>query len=375
VTSARRFRVTYAKSPNDRVENTHAARTIAFIIGKKFETSPSLATYMDLKASLGFNVAKIIVGGAITTPEQIRAELKTLLVNTSAPLAYAIIIGDIADVPAKTSSNMSGSTDNYYRAIDTNDYNTDLGAPDIGLGRISATDETQLAGILTKYTRYSKGDFADTAWQSWLSFLGTSDSSFSQLAEGTHNYVIDTYTAQRGYRGNFPTANAAGGDKLYAITHRATGANVMTAAQAGRAMIIYSGHGSSTSFAGPSVSASNVKSLAHADAMPVVTGFACNTAMFSVGESFAETWQRHPKGAIFYWGSWDSSYWDEDDILERRMMDAIFRDGVRDFGTITNKAMVELWKHYGGAGKSKYYVDSYAMFADPSVELRLPIGM
>ncbi len=144
----------------------------------------------------------------------------------------------------------------------------------------------------------------------------------------------------------------------------------MQSMRAGRVIINYSGHGSTDSWAGPNVSQSNVRSLNHDSALPFVISNACITGDFTVQESFAETWLRHPKGAIMFWGSMDSSYWDEDDILERRMFDGIFRDKIMKFGSITQFALTELWKHYGGSGKSKYYFETYITFGDPSIELR-----
>ena len=94
------------------------------------------------------------------------------------------------------------------------------------------------------------------------------------------------------------------------------------------------------------------------------------TGDYRLPESFAETWIRHPAGAIVFWGSMDSTYWDEDDILERRMFDAVYRDGLREFGKMTDYGLTEVWRQYGGAGKSKYYWETYTIFGDPSLELR-----
>ena len=115
-----------------------------------------------------------------------------------------------------------------------------------------------------------------------------------------------------------------------------------------------------------------VKSLTSAtSSLPFVISNACVTADYRVDESFAETWQRHEWGAVMYYGSMDSSYWDEDDILEKRMFDGIFLDKKSNFGDITNNAMAGVWKQYGGANRSIYYWETYHMFGDPSITLRL----
>ena len=72
-----------------------------------------------------------------------------------------------------------------------------------------------------------------------------------------------------------------------------------------------------------------------------------------------------------YWGSMDSTYWDEDDVLERRMFDGIFTGGKTTFGAITEFALREVAKQYGGSGRSDYYFETYHMFGDPSITLRI----
>ena len=282
--------------------------------------------------------------------------------------AYVVVIGDDSDVPAHESDTIAGITDHYYACMDA-DYAKDIFTPDLAVGRIAVADEAQLAVVLKKYTNYTNGTFRTMDWVNSVSFLGTDDRY--EVAEGTHNYVIDTYTKAKGYTGVFPSAReAAGGDRLYAITNRATTDDVMKAIGLGRSIVDYSGHGANTYWAGPEFDQSNVRAL-KASGLPFVISNACITGDFRVGESFAETWQRHEFGAVMFWGSMDSTYWDEDDILERRMFDGIFRDKTLVFGDITRFAMVEMAKFYGNAGRSAYYFETYHMFGDPSMTLRV----
>ncbi len=339
----------------------------AFIVGKKFSDTPSLKAYQDFKRSLGYVVKNIVMGSEISTPDHIRKQLKQLYVDKNFTLKYALIIGDAEDVPGFKSSNISGITDHYYRAIDTDNYESDINGPDIGVGRISVSTEAQLAIVLAKYTKYQKGVFSNEAWLKSMSFLASDDGTYWEVAEATHNYVIDTYTAPAQYFGNFPKPNQLGGDKLYSITYEVSDKKVQEAVRAGRTIVNYSGHGGPSDWMNPSFTQSDVRAIAHADALPFVIGDACNTGEFTVSESFGETWQRHDKGAIMYWGSMDQTFWGEDDVLERTMFDGIFQKHLREFSDITNFALRELWRYYGGDGKSKYYWETYVTFADPSI--------
>jgi hypothetical protein len=66
----------------------------------------------------------------------------------------------------------------------------------------------------------------------------------------------------------------------------------------------------------------------------------------------------------------DLTYWKEDDILQRRMYDAIYRAGSLEIDRFTAHALKEVWRHYGGQGRSKYYWETYVSFGDPSLSIR-----
>ena len=340
----------------------------AFVVGEKFARSSALARYAALKESLGYHVEYVEVGPR-DTPETIRARLQTLYAgHHGARLTQVLLVGDASDVPGKIADHISGVTDHYYRAIDTNDYDSDINGPDVGVGRWSVSSEEQLVTVIDKLTRYHTGAFLQQDWLNDIAWIATDDRY--EVAEGTHNYVINTYTQPRGYQGVYPSSPQHGGDQLYAITHRVSDHKVHEVLGLGRTIVNYSGHGSTTSWAGPNVSRADVRRLADPNALPFVISNACITGDYRVSEAFAETWLRHRAGAIAFWGSMDSSYWDEDDILERRLFDGVFRDGRSQFGEITSFALSEHWRHYQGGGRAKYYWETYVLFGDPSLNLR-----
>lgn len=339
--------------------------TVVLIVGPRFSKSISLKALAKHKASLGYQVINLVVSSG-ETPDSIRLRLKELY--QKANLRYGLIIGDQTDVPGKESDIISGVTDHYYRAIDTDDYPQDINGPDVGIGRISIANEAQLEKVVDKMIRYDRGSFVTTDWLQKISWLATDDRW--EVAEGTHNYVIDTHTKKMGFNGVFPESDQKGGDQLYAVTHQVDDPTVVRTIGLGRSIINYSGHGSQDSWAGPHVSQANVRQLKDLNALPFVVSNACITADFRVEESFGETWQRHPAGAIAFWGSMDSSYWDEDDLLERRMYDGIFRKNHGTFAQITQASLAEVWRHYGGRGRSAYYWETYVLLGDPSQYLR-----
>lgn len=357
--------------PRDNGKSTEASlnngqSTIAFVVGQKFAQSPSLKRYVEFKEGQGFKVEQIV--RTQETPQEIRAGLRRLYAQNPQALRFAILVGDAEDVPGYESTHISGITDHYYSSLDTDNYDQDIFTPDIAVGRFSATNESELEAMVEKYIAYQRGIFANERWLNSAAFLATDDRY--QVAEASHNYVIDTYTKALGYQGIFPTSNNPGGDQLYAITHHAPASTVQEALRAGRTIVDYSGHGAETFWDAPRVTQDDVRALRDDSALPFVISNACITANFRVEESFAETWQRHRYGAVAFWGSMDSTYWDEDDILERRMFDGIYTLNKNNFGEITQYGLSELAKHYGNGGRSDYYWETYHLFGDPSALLR-----
>lgn len=341
--------------------------TMAFVVGSKFASSPSLDTLVRLKESQGFRTRRIIIGqNNVTTDVSIRNALRTIY-GENVNLRYALIVGDAEDVPGHDSSHISGVTDHFYRAIDTDNYEADINGPDIGVGRLSVNSEQQLATVVGKIARYTDGRFGADRWMQHPAFITTHDRW--QVAEATHNSVIAKHLAPQNYDRVFPDASEKGGDKLYPISLNATDAQIVDHMKQGRFIINFSGHGSHTGW--EDVTTQDVLSMNDPNALPWVISNACITGDFREEPVFAETWQRHPSGAITFWGSMDSSYWDEDDILEKAMYDAVFDLGKRPFDSIHQYALGEVWRHYGGEAKSEYYWETYVTFGDPSLEVRL----
>lgn len=348
-------------------ENKNIPQTILFVVGEKFKDSPSLLNYAQHYYNLGYFVQYLNVDSTYT-PEQIRQGIQQVYKSHDLELKYVIIIGDIEDVTSyKTDLIWGQVTDHYYASLD-DPYDQDIGAPDVAVSRISVNSESELKYVLFKNLKYLYGNFLDQSWLSYISFIATDDKYL--IAEGSHNYAISNYTAPLGYKGTFPQDLQQGGDKLYAITYSAKDEDVVTRMNQGRLIINYSGHGMDTYWVGPRVYQEDVQSISHPDALPFVISNACLTGNFMTKESFAETWLRHPNGSIMFWGSMGSTYWDEDDILEKKLYDAIFQKNLYSFAEMTKYALSQLWAYYNGLGKSNYYWETYHMFGDPVLNLR-----
>jgi hypothetical protein len=305
----------------------------------------------DLKRQQGFQVTLVTTAQAGSDKAEIKSYIQDAYQTWEIPPTFLLLVGDADRLPAYNSGGRT--TDLFYTTMSEEDY-----FPDIQVGRLSATDSSQLAGVVSKIVGYERSlwDVGDT-WTRRGYFMASNDSWYHQVAEGTQDYAMRT-----------ARAHGMICDSLYAYYN--TGTPVSQALNGGRAMAVYSGHGSFFSWSGPGFVKSDVQALQNGQMYPLVCSHACNTGGFQKDECFGETWLRvEDRGAAAFWGSSVSSYWDEDDILERRMFDALFDDTITWLSGMMDKAKLELWLYYGGEGLSKNYYEQYNLLGDPSMHL------
>ena len=326
----------------------------------------ALQPFVQLKASRGFDVTTTrtseIPGGATTTA--IKAYIQTAYDTWPLPPSYVLLVGDTDTVPTWTGTVIGTSTDLYYGTMDgASDWH-----PDIGRGRFPVRSPAQTTIMVDKYLAYA----TMTGQEPWLkqaSFPATCDNY--TVAEGTHNYVISTHTAPGGWTGNFPTATYPGGDKLYCITYSATHADLMEMFNEGRWAIIYSGHGSYGGWE-MSFTQSDINNLTSYGLFPFVASHACVSGNFGQTEVFGETWVlAENKGGLIFWGSSTNSFWDEDDVLERRMFDSLFSEpyGHARISEMTDYGLAAVETSYPSSGR--YYWETYNVLGDPAAKLFL----
>ncbi|MBI5806108.1 T9SS type A sorting domain-containing protein [candidate division TA06 bacterium] len=295
-----------------------------------------------------------IPGGADTT--HIRQYIQSVYDGANPP-DLVLLVGDVNGIPAHRSTEEDlPYTDLYYSTMAGSDI-----VPDLYLSRISVANTPQLGYYLTKYLNYQQGSWgASQDWMSKAYFTSTND-PMHVLTDLTDNYCMA-----------LSRSHGITCDSLYA--YYGTGTPIATAFNDGRTVMAYTGHGSTTSWSGPSFTQADINALTNAYMSTFVTSFACQTGDFSLGECFGETWIRTAnKGAIAFWGSSVYSYWDEDDILQRRMFDAFLDSGYTLIGGMTVKAKLDLGRFYGWdqavSVTVNRYFEQYNIFGNAGVDL------
>ncbi|MGQ9682813.1 MAG: C25 family cysteine peptidase [Anaerolineae bacterium] len=330
-----------------------------------------------LQTSRGFSVTLTTLSqiGTALTSQDIRQYVLDAYHMWDLPPTYLLLVGDTDTIPTwlSQSGQQAAATDLYYATMDgAEDWH-----PDILVGRWPVRTPSQMSALVEKHLAYA-GLAGSEPWLRRAAFVATNDYYYYWLAEATHNYVIDGYTSLRGYTGSFPADPQLGGDRLYARAYGASGAQVLASVSAGRGVVIYSGHGSYTSWAWPYVDVSGVHALANAGQYPFVASHACYTGNYALGgtldtESLGEAWLRKSGGgAIAFWGSTDLTYWYHDDLLEKAMFDRLYDCGrpMPTIGEITEAALAQVELAY--PYEARYYREEYNLLGDPSLILAVP---
>jgi hypothetical protein len=316
-----------------------------------------LASFITHKSSQGFTVDVFNTTTTGTTTTTIKTFIQNRYNDLETRPEFILLVGDVQHIPSWIGTGEGNpNTDlNYAQLAGTDKF------ADSFIGRFSVTTAQELQNALSK-SIYMESYIATLSKKNV--FMASTDNY--SITEGTHNYVINTHFQPAGWDNL----------KLYTVTYNATTQQLIDALNANQRFAIYSGHGGETSWAdGPALSQSQVRSLTNTAMYPFVYSFACVTGSYHLAESFGETWIRTTNGGSTFYGSSVNSYWDEDDILEKRLIDAMFLEDLTRVTPMFDKAKFDLATHYGGVTPTVLrYMEMYNLMGDPSmpVERQIP---
>lgn len=337
------------------------------VVADALKDNAKLLQYLQAKQSDLFEVETVALSQIGTTDVALRSFLRSKYSTPGAALTYVMLVGDVELVPTHDAD--AEVTDNYFASLDKPVYEDDIMYPEVSVGRLTVSNNAELDVVMNKYLKYQGARFPNTEWIKKIAFLATNDRY--TVAEGTHNYVINSYTQPLNYSGIFPHSPEVGGDKLYAITNKAVEADVVKSMNQGRVLISYSGHGATTYWDAPRVSGDDVKRMPATDAFPYVMSHACVSGSYGMSgvDSFGEVWLKSPNAAIGFFGTSNSSYWDEDDILERVFFDGMYKEQIKSVGQLNQFGLAGVRQAFAGKDSAPYYYSIYNLLGDPTVQL------
>jgi hypothetical protein len=331
-----------------------------------------LAPFVEWKTSTGYNVSVVTTDVTGTTTTAIKSYI-TGLYNGPTPPVYILMIGDSpSPLPTYTpSGGGTGGTDLPYVQMDGDLY------PDLMIARWPIDDSTELANMRDKILFYEQPTAGNSAWLNRALFLAGDD--YIPNGVTTHEDVVAELME--------PPPNSAECEVWFGDTQNPTTAQLIADLNTGRAWAVYSAHCGQTGMAGdPPFHSGDVPNLANADQYPIGVGHCCLSNQWATNaDVFGEvTVTLANKGFVSYWGGSNSTYWDEDDWLEKGFFDALFDDdmigNIGDWdGLHSNIAAC-----YAGlsevtlrGGNETYYWPMYNLNGDPTLDpfTRQPIAM
>lgn len=296
------------------------------------------------KSAQGFDVFDVTLTGA-PEAETVRGLIRDIY-NAHA-VDYVILLGDVESVPTFRSGAYS---DLLYGLMDPGESFADYLGRDLLVGRVCVDTPGDVYDYVDKLASFvERGNHMDLTWVSH----GSNDPQYD-IAEGTHNWVIEN-TIPPGFHNE--------------LFYRDTGSEAALTAHigAGTDGVVYSGHGSVYGWGRYNYNVDALANLTNCLDAPIVFGHCCLTGTFTNDRCFAEAWMETTARGIVYIGASDSTFWDEDDILEKQEFQAMADDPSLPIGDALAYGLEQVHAHY--PEDAQYYSTIYHIFGDPTVAL------
>jgi len=280
---------------------------IKYVIISLSSFESALKPFVYWKRQKGFNVIEKYYTSAPTT-STVQTYIQGLYdatTNDPAP-TFVLLVGDVAQIPTYNDNSSLGThkTDLYYFTMDGSGDNI----PDIYYGRFSATTTTHVTNQVNKTLQYEKYTMPKKTYMDTVVMVAGNDDSYDlTYGNGQINYGTTNYF------------NAAHGIYSHTVlgpnnTDAIAGANMRAMLYKGVGYANYTAHCSSSGWADPVFSTSQIANMYNADKYGLIVGNCCQSNTFNDSECFGEALLRaYPnKGAVGYIGGSNSTYWNED---------------------------------------------------------------
>lgn len=361
-----------------RALNTRAAdRAVRYVIVSDPMFKNDLAEFIAWKTQKGFDVKVAYTDEIGATTDAVKGFIAAEY-NGATPPDFVLFVGDNDQIPAFKGTTGSHISELYFVAVTPGDK-----IPDILTGRFSARNSAELIPQLEKTLQYEKYQMPDPSFLTNTVMIAGWDSRFTfgwgwpQIKYGLQYY----FNAAHGMPNQKTFLSSGSGQNVPQI-HAAVGA--------GTGYVNYTAHGSSTSWADPSFTKTDIDALKNEGKYPLMVGNCCLTSKFEIGACFAEMLVRAPKkGALGYIGGTNSTYWDEDlwwgvgfypivnpnpqgipPVKEKTgqgAYDAVFEGG---FDTMAGMILAgNLAVEASSSPRKLYYWEVYQLMGDPSLKV------
>jgi len=330
----------------------------------------AMQPYVNWKTSIGFPTEIVDVATIGSTATAIKDYIVDYY-NTNG-LSFVLLVGDGPQIPTNTGSGLGGPSDNAYGYIEGNDHYQEL-----FVGRFSAESVPQVETQVTRTLNYEQDpQLLTDDW--YTSVIGiASDQGPGDDGEYDYEHVRNmqddclnfTYTWNPELFDGSQGGNDAPGNP--------SPGQVSDAVNDGGSLILYTGHGSNTSWGTSGFNNNNVNNLVNMDKLPFIWSVACVNGNFQNLTCFAEAWLRatdngEPTGAIAFLGSTINQSWNPPMEGQDEMVDILVEtyptNTKRTFAGLSINGCFQMNDTYGGAGEDM--TDTWTVFGDPTLYVR-----
>jgi len=198
-------------------------------------------------------------------------------------LTFLLLVGDAAQVPTHSSGSVTAS-DNSYAYIAGND-----SYPELFVGRFSAETPEQVETQVERSLKYEKDPVLSEDWFTKgigiASSQGPGDDDEMDF-EHVRNMQLDLMAYSYSSFSELFDGSQGGEDE----PGNPTPLMVSDKVNDGAGVILYTGHGSTTSWGTSGFSNSQVNTLTNTNMLPFIWSVACVNGAFTGGTCFAEAW-------------------------------------------------------------------------------------
>lgn len=325
----------------------------------------SMTTFVNWKKLTGMPVEMVDVATIGNS-----TAIKTYIANyyNTNGLTFVLLVGDAAQVPT---SYASGDSDNNYTYIVGNDH-----YPDIFIGRFSAENQNQVLTQVQRTIDYEQNPYTGSDWLKKSIGIASSQGPGDDN-EYDYQHVRNMQTDLLNFTYNWNYEHFDGSQGGHDAAGNPTTAQVSTDINSGSGIILYTGHGSNTSWSSSGFSNSNITALSNNGKLPFIWSVACVNGNFVSTTCFAEAWMRstNANGAIGAVAtlmstinqSWNPPMEGQDEMVDI-LVESYANNIKRTFGGLSMNGCMKMNDTYGSGGWSM--TDTWTIFGDPSLMVR-----
>jgi len=316
--------------------------------------------FVEWKTKRGIDVTLVSSTETGTSNNDIQTYIQTVWSTWNPKPVYIVLVGDAPQLNPLYGIG-SCASDSKFTLLEGSDT-----VPDTFISRFSAGTSGELSTQLAKVLTYEQNP-PTGAWMN--KFAGLASNQGSGPSDEERSQEIESrFTVQN------PDSTA---DRIYeALGHGAT--EISSAVNDGRFWVSYFGHGSGTSWSGPSFSNSNVDALTNGFMTPFVMDVSCDNGSFAGGsDCFAERWLKGDDGAVSMFSSSTSTSWDEPAEMAWGVCYSVcgntpgtITGGNFVFGQMTLDGITHMYDIHGVNSATEEVMNQYVLFGDCSALFR-----